>query len=223
MADAPLAIDATRALVSVAAKLLAAKGQHDLAAIVERSAISIVPGAEEWQVGSRVVEAHRLALEVGADDFVRLRVRERDLEAIRWAIGSAVKSGTTELAELLVVARLPYLEQPWATAYRTAPPAVDDGAPERVLRAAAELAMAYGLARVAGVLERSLLEAFDLPSDELAQRRLVLRMTSRDLVATERDSALAEQLQRCLVHAGTRASVRIVTVELRVRPEAEAT
>jgi hypothetical protein len=211
--------DATRALAIVAAKLLAAKGKRELAAIVERSSLTVVPGIEQWQVGSRVVEAHRLALVASPEDFVRLRIHENELEDIRWAIASSVKSGTTELAELLVVVRLPWVDMPWAAAYRTAPPAAEDEAPESVVEGAAALANAYGYARVADVLRRSTLEAYDVPSEGLPQRRLVLRLLPRDLVVAERDNDLAEHLRRCITHAATRAAVRIGTVELRVRSD----
>lgn len=210
-------VDAPQAVASVAAKLLGAKGERDLAALVERSTLTLASGAEAWTVGSRVVEASRLALVVSAEDFVRLRVRERDLDEIRWAVASAVRTGTTELAELLVVVRLPFVEAPWSKAYRTARPAVDDTTPEGVIEAGAALADAYGHRRAGALLRRSLLDMLDIPAEWGVQRRLVLLVTATDLVACERDSDLAEMLRRCVTHAATRASATVLNFEIRLR------
>lgn len=216
LATMPLA-DAPSAVAAVAAKLLSAKGARDLALLVERSSMTLAPGSESWQVGSRTVEAHRLALVVAPDDFVRLRVRERDLDEIRWAVASVVRSATTELTELLVVVRLPVLEVPWSAAYRTAPMAADDSNPEGVITAAAALAEAYGDKRAAAVLRRGVLEMVDVPDEWISQRRVVVRLLPADLVATERDSGLDEMLRKCVTHAATRASARVLTVEIRLR------
>lgn len=209
--------DAPSAVGLMAAKLLFAKGERDLAALVERSSMTLAPGAESWQVGSRTVEAHRLALVVAPHDFVRLRVRERDLDEIRWAVAATVRTATTELAELLVVVRLPMVDLPWSVAYRTAPIPADDSLPEGVTEAAASLAEAYGHRRAAAVLRRSVLEMIDLPGEWISQRRVVLRLLAADLVATERDPDLDEMLRKCLTHAATRASARVLSVELRLQ------
>ncbi len=212
--------DAPGAVAAVAAKLLEAKGARELAAILERSAMSLVPGSESWQVGSRTIEAHRLALVVSPDDFVRLRVREGDLDEIRWAIASVVRSGTTELAELVVVVRLPLVDKPWESAYRTAPRAEDDTTPEGVLQAAAALAVAYGSQRAAAVLGHAALETADSTEGFPTQRRVVVRLLAADLVAVERDPDLDELVRRCVTHAVTRASVRVLSVEVRLRTPA---
>jgi hypothetical protein len=211
-------VDRSAAVAVVAAKLLAAKGERDLAALVERSSMTQAPGTESWTVGSRMVDACRLALIVSPEDFVRLRVREGDLDEIRWAVASAVRSGTTELAELLVVVRLPFVDAPWSTAYRSSRPAADDTTPEGVIEAAAGLAEAYGHRRAAALLRRSALDMVDIPEEWIAQRRIVLQVVPADLVASERDPDLAEMLRRCVTHAATRASARVLSFEIRLRP-----
>lgn len=212
--------DPEAALCAAAARLLRSSGREALAELLEHAELRLDATEERWEMGSRSVSAQRVVLVLEPDAFVRLRDDAEALEAARSAIAEVVRSPTTELAELMLVVRLPEVGRPWADVYRqVSPRAPEDDAPERVLAAATALAFAYGAEAVRRALEAAELEAEDLPSEGPRLRRWVVRLLPADLARAERDGPFFDVLRRSVTHAATRAGVRVADVELRVRED----
>jgi hypothetical protein len=204
------------ALRAAARELLAAQGEGRLAAMVDRAAIELAGEGERWSMGSREVLAARLALVVEPAVHVFLSEPER-FAAVRDAFARAVRTPETELAELILIVRLPGIERGWHRAYReAAPPASPERPePEAVLGGAAALLDALGDPHGAEALRRATLEAAEVPSaTPPALIRYVLRLNPADRAAADRDAALAERLRRAVREAGTRAVEAVAGVEL---------
>lgn len=211
------------ALREGAVRVLAGGGHDALAMIVRDADLELLGRTQTWQVGDRALTAQTLVLTLSAEAFVALRATQGGLDEVRGALAALVRSPTTELAELLVVVRLPIVEQTWEALYRGAATrtAPERPPPEAVLRAASELLAALGDARSAAMLASAELEVASVPSSaELVVVRYVLRLLPVDLATVQRDDALAERIKRALADAGTRAFEQVSGIELRARVEA---
>lgn len=210
-------IPATAALRAGALSLLEAQGEREAAALVSMADVEIVGPGEPWLMGSRQVTAHRIALVLDPLSYAAAGRAPRLLEAVRAAFGSAMRTPTTELADLSVVLKLPGIAQGWDRAYRDAPRAADAEHPDpgAVLAGAAELAEALAETKVAAMLRRAELESADAAGGAYPPlMRYVLRLDPADLALAKRAPDLADRLRRAVHDAGTRAAEVVATVEL---------
>lgn len=212
--------DALAALREGVVGLLEHGGRARLAALVGGSELELAGRGQTWSIGERAVVAQTVVMALSPAEFVELGATPESAAAVRDAFADAMRSPTTELASLLVVVRLPIVEEPWESVYRhaavRATPERPSGA--RVLRAASELLVARGDATAASILEHAELDVATAPSgSEGVVLRCVLCLTALDLARVEREPALAEALRRSIRDAGTRALERVGEVDLRVR------
>lgn len=210
-------MSATAALRAGIAALLEARGAKTLAEVVARAEIDLVGPGEAWTLGGRAVRADRVALVVDAPDLVFLGADPARIEAIRDAATAAMRSPTTELAELSAVLRLPSVGRAWRDVYRgdARLPSAEPPTDEAVLAGAAALAEASGDDRAAAMMRRGRLEHAAVPSSgSIGLTRWVLRLAADDLARAERDVALAHRLARSVEAAATRAADRCASVDL---------
>src|SRR6185503_18619724 len=122
----------------------------------------------------------------------------------------------TELADLMIVVRLPGSGVTWRAAYREAPrqERPDSPDPEAVLEGAAQLLAAMGAKAAAAMLRRAELEQAWLASAEGKLVRYVIRLDPADLAAALRNADLAGQLDEAVKRAGTRAAGMVASVDL---------
>jgi len=204
------------------ARVLVARGEDALAAIVTSGRLELAPHSETWMLDHRSVEAQRFALVVAPEEFVWLKSHPERIEALRDAVAGVVDTPTTRLANLSVVVGLVSpsgAENTWAGVYRTASPvAAPPPEPAEVAATAEALAEAYGDPIAAGMLARADLERAVLSeASGIASVRWIVRLTPADLVAAERSVLLTDRLVLSVTHAATRASERVGEVELRAR------
>jgi hypothetical protein len=218
-------IPALPALRAGVVALLEARGEMELAALVEGAGVEVSGEGERWSMGSREVVASRFMLVVAAPAFVALKGDAAKLAAVREAFASAVRTPETELAELTPVLRLPAVERGWHHVYRSAAPAAapERAEPEAVLGGAAALLEAAGDARGAEMLRRAQLESAPVAGGgQRSLVRCVVRLDPADRVAIDRDVERGERLRRAVRDAGTRAAEAVASVELAtaLRPRA---
>jgi hypothetical protein len=228
---------AAAALRAGAAALLKERGEGDLGAAVARADVEIIGPGEPWQMGSRAVTAHRIALVVDAPLFAALSADPGKMAAIRGAFEAAVTTPETALADLALVLRLPGVQIGWHRAYREAPasysageepPPLDGvlGGAAALLDARAQAALtgsggggrakvASPDAQAAAILRRATLEAADIASASSPPLvRYVVRLDPPDRALAERSPEIAERLRRAVHDAGTRASAAVAAVDL---------
>lgn len=207
------------ALREATAALLDARGAGAEARLVRRGALTLLEGRRRWSVGSREVDALGFELALDPADHVALRATSGGEDRLRDALGDAVASPSTMLADLFVVVRLPGIEQPWGSVYRTAPARpVEPLADERaVLSAAVALLEAQGLSDAALLLAHATLTSAIVPSrgDGALLRRWVVRLRPGDAARAARAGA-EDALRRAIAAAATRASEVVAGVELAV-------
>ena len=214
--------EALLALRAGAAALLEAAGKGALAALVRSAQVELAGQGESWSLGSREVTAHHVALAVGAAAFTALAREPEALSAVRAAFAQAMRSTSTEMADLHVELLLPGIERAWGHAYRDAP-ARDRPAPPRdpaaVLAGAAALLQALGDPVGAAMLGRASLSQAAVPGadDATPITRVVVEMAPEDRARTWRDPELEERLRRAVHDAAIRAAEQVV-VELGVAP-----
>jgi hypothetical protein len=234
---------AAAALRAGAAALLKERGEGELGAAVAKADVEIIGAGEPWQMGSRSVTAHRIALVVDAPVFAALTADPGKVAAIRGAFEAAVTTPETALADLALVLRLPAIQIGWHRAYREAPASYsaeeERPSPGAVLGGATALLDAYAHARAqaasstggggggsrtkaaspdaqaAAILRRSTLEAADIASASSPPLvRYVVRLDPPDRALVERSPEIAERLRRAIHDAGTRASAAVAAVDL---------
>ena len=217
-------------LADAVARVLTARGDDGLAAIVAAGRIEVAPHSETWTFDHRSVEAQRFVLVASPEDFVWLKAHPESLEVLRNAVAGVVDTPTTRLANLSVVVSLVSPsggQTTWGGVYRTAARAPRPPAETAEVGATAEaLAQAYGDEFAAGILSRARLERAILSeTGGIASVRWVVRLTPADFVAAEKSVSLTDRLVLSITHAATRAAERVGEVELRVRstdaPEGE--
>lgn len=191
----------TSALHAAVVQHLEHEGAARAAAIAGGAEVELV-GSERWSMGSREVQAARVALVVGAAEHVALQRDATLLAQLRGAFAAALRTPETDLAELFVVLRLPVLQVGWHRAYRDAPAA----SPERpsegaVLAGARALLDAEGDAPGADLLGRASLET--APSSS-GLCRGVLRFAAADFARLRRDPGLGARLSEAVRAAATR-------------------
>ena len=209
--------DPRPALREAVAGLLVASGRDDLSALVAGAEIELCAGAEIWSIGAREVAAQRLALLVTPAIYARLQ-GTADLQGIRDAFATVVRSFDTELAEFALFVSLPSLQGGWGHAYRSAP--VSDRpepAPDAVRSAAIALAEAYGREEDARALERSSLEVGVTGDPDGSLRKWVVRLEPDDFVALDRSLERSSFLERVLRIAAAGATVQVGEVVLSCR------
>jgi hypothetical protein len=218
-------VTALAALKSGAIALLDAEGKGDLAAIVAAAELELT-GTEEWGMGSREVTAQRLALIVDAPAYLKLTGDEHTLDAVRGAFARAMRTPSTELAELAVVLRLPEPgSRGWHHVYREAPVIrlPERPPPERVLAGAVALLRARGARRARGamaaaqILSRGALECEDLGYSDTPLVRYVVRLPGDDLAEVQSDGEISLEISQAVIAAGTRASERLARVDFAVK------
>lgn len=213
-------MSALAALREGAAALLAGRGEAELATIVRAARVELAGAAEAWSMGTREVQAHRVALGVPAEAFAALAGDAAKLDAVRAAFAHAMRSPDTELADLHVELLLPTLDRTWSQAYRDAPirdvPA-ERPAPEAVLAGAAALLDEAGERRAAAMLARARLDAAAVPSASLPITRYVLQLATADRASTWQQPELEERLRRAIHDAASRAAEQVI-VEVGVMP-----
>jgi hypothetical protein len=210
-------IEVERALCAAAAELLEANGEVDLADLLRSAALEVVGRPEAWTVGTRAVAAYRIALGVDAAAYADLRAAPARLEAVRAALAAAVRGPGTDLAELVLVLRLPGvaggLERPLAAATARLDP--ERPAAAAVLAGAVELLEAEGRFDAAALVEVGALEAADVPSaGEGRLVRYVARLPAEALVEARRRPDLEGAIAAAVRDAATRAAERVASVEL---------
>jgi hypothetical protein len=203
-------MSATAALRAGVVALLDA--ERTAAGIVERAGVEVV-GSESWSMGSREVTAQRIALVVGAEDFVTLQRDPSGESVIRAAFAAAIRTPETELAELFVVLRLPGIHQGWHRAYRDAP-AMNAERPSE----AAMLAGAIALLEAEGDVDVDVLRGAVLEIAQVSRHvvRCVLRMRAEDLAVLNRDPVRTSRILKAVRAAATRADQSIASVELAI-------
>lgn len=210
---------ALAALKMGAIALLEAQGKQDLAAIVRDASLELA-GTEAWGIGSRDVTAHRLALIVDAPAYLALTGDAHLLGPVRGAFARAMRTPATELAEIIVVLRLPEpAGQGWHHVYREAPVirVPERPPPERVLAGAVALLRAKGAARPARILARGALEHAELGYSDAPLVRYVVRLSADDLAEVESDGQLQLDVCQAVIAAGTRAAERLARVDFAVK------
>jgi len=208
---------AVAALRAGVVAMLDARGKHELAELVSRVDLELSGPDQRWRVNERDVSAQTFACLAAPEDYVRLRYGAGELEALRETLAAAVNSPETQLAELLLVVRLPTLAQPWRRLYREAPRRVESDAPpaDAVRMTAAALLTAQRRADLADMVERAELDQAELPSSGTLLLKYVLLLQPEDLAQLQRDGLAADAVSQAITDAGTRATRTVATVELR--------
>jgi hypothetical protein len=209
--------EALAALREGVAALLEARGAHDVAEVARRADLELVGPGEAWSLGGRSVHADHVALATTAPDYAFVTGDPARLAALRDAAAAAMRTPSTELAELVVVLRLPGLDRAWSGAYRQAPrrdpaPAPD---PAAVLAAACALLDAEGEGDAAAIAGRATLERAAVPTTgPLGLARWALRLAPADYARASRDASLERRLTRAVEAAATRADERVASIDL---------
>lgn len=208
--------DPEAALGAGARALLAARGEHALAEIVDRSEVELIGPEERWEMGARAVTAHRVGLLVSAADHVRLSGDAARLDAVREAFATAMRTPHTELSELVLVLRLEEHTGGWHHIYRGAPsrPAPERPSDEAVLGGAIALCEATGAKAAAEILARARLESSAMAESVSPLWRFLVRLEPRDFARAERDPLLADHLRRSVRAAGVTAASSLCDVEI---------
>jgi hypothetical protein len=208
------------ALREAAAAILDARGAGAEARIVRRGTLAMLGERRRWSVGSREVDALGFELALDPADHVALRAATAGEGRVRDALADAVASPSTMLSDLFIVVRLPGLEQPWGSIYRTAPARPREApADEDAVRAAAvALLEAEGHGEAAALLGRAELAAAEIPSSGASVlRRWVVRLTPTDAAAALRRGR-DDAIRRAVAVAATRAAEVVAGVDVAVGP-----
>jgi hypothetical protein len=201
-------------------RLLAEGGEPRLAELCAGAEVELLGQTQTWTVGERRVLAQSIVMALAPEELVELRRRPDGVSVVREAFATALRSPTTELAELFVIVRLPVVDSTWQRIYRQAParPTPDRPEPMAVLEAAADLLRALGEPVAAAMLDRAELEIVPVPSSpDVVISHGVVRLVPADLAMAQRDELLADRIRRAVADAATRAVERVSEIELRAR------
>lgn len=203
---------------------LRARGQHEVAALLERGRVEEVARTRPWQAAGRDVSAVQVALWLSAADRARLRNDPRSTEQLEEAIGAVVMAPDTLFGGLLLlVERVPAVPALLPTGgYReVASAAAGTGRPsgDVVAATAAAVLEAEGAPTLADALRRARV-ALE-PVAGVAASHVTVALDPADLAELRSDPRARALVSEALELAGRTSVHRTADVSFTVRAAAE--
>lgn len=187
-------------LATAAALVLDAQGDAVAARLLRACRLVLAVSDATWEVGARSVAAQTFGLLAPAAVFVEVQRDIYAFEAIRAALGSAVASPETALADLVLMLELPTSGQGWQSVYRYAPrDAGPTSRPEArsILGGAIALLDAQGSRAASQLLTRAEIET--APPGDGHMARYLVRLGPEDYLRVQKSKPLADSVFAALV------------------------